>query len=158
MRIPFRLAVIACAVFAGSIHAADVAPSAQAQIQSVMAQMHQAVAAHDTDRFMTGYLHEPSLVFAIDGKVIHGWDALHAQQLIWWRKGKSDVVYTPQGKTEFMLLAPDVAITTEALKSHRTQPDGKVSDGTLVVTSVWKKLAQGWRIVYAHESWVRPPS
>lgn len=156
MRIPVRIAVIACTLFAGSTYAASVAPSAQAQIQSVMAQMHHAVVAHDTDRFMAGYLHEPSLVFAIDGKVIHGWDALHAQQLIWWRNGKSDVVYTPQGKTEFMALAPDVAITTETLTSQRTQPDGKVSDGALVVTSVWKKSSQGWRIVYAHESWARP--
>lgn len=100
---------------------------------------------------------EPSLVFAIDGRVIRGWDALHAQQLIWWRNGKSDVVYTPQGKTEFTALSSDVAVTTESLASHRTLPDAKVRDGTLVVTSIWKKLPQGWRIVYGHESWARLP-
>ena len=157
MKIPLRTAAIICALCAGNIHAASVVPSTQTQIQSVMTRMHQAAKAHDADRFMAAYLHEPSLMFAIDGQVIHGWDALHAQQLKWWRHGKTDVVYTPQGETAFMLLAPDVAVTTETLTSHRTLPDGKVSDGTLVVTDVWKKMPQGWLIVYGHESWVKPP-
>jgi hypothetical protein len=26
-----------------------------------------------------------------------------------------------------------------------------------VVTYIWKKLPQGWRIIYGHESWARPP-
>jgi ketosteroid isomerase-like protein len=146
-----------CALFAGCVNAADVPTSAREQIQAVMAAMGRAAAAHDTDRFMAAYMHGPDLVFAINGEVIHGWDALHAQQLKWWRNGKSDVVYTPQGEPEFTALAPDVVLTTETIAGRRTLPDGKVSTGTFVVTSIWEKLPQGWRIIYGHESWTRPP-
>lgn len=33
--------------------------------------------------------------------------------------------------------------------------DGKPSDGTAVITTVWRRLPVGWRATYAHESWVR---
>ena len=64
---------------------------------------------------------------------------MHAQPLKWRRRGKADVVCTEQGKMELMVLAPGVAVTTEMLASHRTLAEGKVSDGSLVVTDVWKK-------------------
>jgi len=60
-----------------------------------------------------------------------------------------------QVPTEFMLLGADVVVTTQALSSRRTTPDGKIGKGTFVVTYVWRELPQGWRIVYGHESWSR---
>jgi ketosteroid isomerase-like protein len=96
-------------------------------------------------------------VFAINGTVIHGWDALHAQQLKWWRSGKNDVIYTPVGKPEFTELANDIVLTTTTRAARRTLPDGKVSTARFVVTAIWKKLPQGWRIIYGHESWAKPP-
>ncbi|HEY8229111.1 MAG TPA: nuclear transport factor 2 family protein [Rhodanobacteraceae bacterium] len=144
-----------CLSLAASV-GAQPAPSAQQQIQAVMAAMGSAAKAHDTDRFMAGFLHEPSLIFAINGRIIHGWDALHAQQLKWWRNGKSDVVYKPTGPTEFVQLAPGAWVSTQALSSQRTGADGKPSVGTFAVTDIWKKTAQGWRIVYGHESWAKP--
>ena len=150
-------AVLACAVIFPVVHAATAGPSAEQAIRPIMAEMGRAAKAHDADTFMAPFLRSPGLVFVINGKIIRGWDALHAQQVKWWRQGKSDVVYTPQGKPAFMQLARDVVVTTLELASHRTLPDGKVGTGTFVVTDVWKKLPQGWRIVYGHESWAKPP-
>jgi ketosteroid isomerase-like protein len=135
---------------------ADSGPSpASLQIQRIMDRMEKAANAHDTDRFMAGYLHQPTLVFVINGTVIHGWDALHKQQLEWWRRGKSDVIYTQTGPTGFQQLSADAAVTTRTFASRRTLPDGKSSTGSFAVTEIWRKLPQGWRIVYSHESWVR---
>ncbi|MEO6969009.1 MAG: hypothetical protein ABI132_11245 [Rhodanobacteraceae bacterium] len=92
--------------------------------------MQRAANAHDTDAFMAPFLHQPSLVFVIDGETIRGWDALHAQQLKWWRNGKSDAVYTPSGNAEFMPLAADLMLTTTTHASRRTLANGKASNGT----------------------------
>ncbi|MGH8401281.1 MAG: YybH family protein [Gammaproteobacteria bacterium] len=127
----------------------------QQQIRPLLNEMASAAKAHDTDRFMAVYSHQPTLVFVFDGKVIHGWDSLRKQQLEWWRNGKSDVIYTQQGQTGFKQLDASVVVTTQSLTSRRTSPDGKVSTGSFTVTDVWQRLPQGWRIVYAHESWVR---
>jgi ketosteroid isomerase-like protein len=129
--------------------------SAQRQIQPILDQMAKAANAHDTDRFMVAYLHQPTLVFVINGNVIHGWDALHKQQLMWWRNGKSDAVYTQTGPTEFEQMSSGLVVTTRTLDSRRTLPDGKESTGSFSITDIWKKLPQGWRIIYSHESWVR---
>jgi len=155
MRKLFGFAICACALFAASLGAAAASVSDRQQIQALSDDMARAANAHDTDRYMALFAHDPNLVFAINGRVIHGWDALHAQQLKWWRNGKSDVVYTQSGATGFMPLDADAVVTTQTLSSRRTGPDGKISTGSFVVTSIWKKLPQGWRIVYGHESRAR---
>ena len=132
-------------------------PTPEQAIRPVMAKMLVAANAHDTDAFMAPMVREPSLVFAINGEVIHGWDALHAQQLKWWRKGKSDARYALNGTPEFMALAPDIEVVTWPLVSQRALSDGKVRSSVFVTTYVWQRLSGGWRIVYGHESWAKPP-
>jgi len=139
----------------GATNAATADSTAREQIDAVMQPMQKAANAHDTDRFMAGFWHDKSLVFVLNGNVIRGWNELHAQQLKWWRNGKTDVVYTPLQPTQFQTLAPGVVATTQWLGSRRTAPDGKISTGKFAVTSIWKNLPQGWRIVYGHESWQR---
>ena len=137
---------------------AQAAPTTPEQaIRPVMAKMLAAANAHDTDAFMAAMVREPSLVFAINGEVIHGWDALHAQQLKWWRNRKSDDRYAANGTPEFMSLAPDIEVVAWPLVSQRTLPDGKVASSVFITTYVWQHLPQGWRIVYGHESWAKPP-
>ncbi len=122
-----------------------------------MAKMGTAANAHDSDAYMAFFRKSPDLLFAINGRIIRGWDALHVQQLKWWKDGKSDAVYTATAAPVFDTLAPDAVLVTEQLSSRRTGADGKTSVGTFVVTSVWKRLPEGWRIVYGHESWAKPP-
>lgn len=143
------------AICAAPSHAATGMTSAQRQIQRILDKMAKAANAHDTDRFMAAYLHRPTLVFVINGEVIHGWDALHEQQLKWWRNGKSDAVYTQTGPTEFERMGSGLVVTTRTLGSRRTLPDGKESTGSFAMTDIWQMLPQGWRIVYSHESWAR---
>lgn len=119
--------------------------------------MLQAANAHDTDAFMAAMWHSPKLVLVFDGTIIRGWKALHAQQLKWWRNGKSDATYAHGSPPEFVALAPGVELVTLPNVSTRTCPDGKVGTGTFVVSDVWQRLPQGWRIVYSHESWARRP-
>lgn len=145
------LLVAACAQAAGA------GSSVQQRILLAWNDMQRAANMHDTDRFMAPFVRSPDLVFAANGKIIHGWDALHAQQLKWWRNGKSDAHYAQDGRPEFMALGPDAEVLTASFTSRRTGPEGKTSTGRFVVSYVWKKLPQGWRIVYGHESWVRPP-
>jgi ketosteroid isomerase-like protein len=141
---------------AGALHAAGTS-SAPQQIRVQWDDMQRAANAHDTDRFMAPFARDPGLVFAVNGEVIHGWDALRAQQLKWWQQGKSDARYEQIGKFEIIALGPDAEVSTASFTSRRTRPDGKISTGTFVVTYIWKKLPQGWRIIYGHESWARPP-
>jgi ketosteroid isomerase-like protein len=143
------LMIVACPVRAAS-------PSAERTIESLMARMFAAANAHDTDAFMAPYQRSPDLVFAINGEVIHGWDALHEQQLKWWNNGKSDARYTQVGSPMFMALGSDVEMVTWPLAAHRTQPDGKTVDYAFVVTYLWRRLPQGWRIVHGHESFAKP--
>lgn len=143
------LVILSCPIFAAS-------PSPQEQVQPLVDASERAANAHDTDAYMAYLRKSPDLVFAINGQIIRGWDKLREQQRVWWKNGKSDVVYTATAAPEFDTLAPDTVLVTQQLSSRRTGTDGKPSLGAFVVTSVWKHLPEGWRIVYAHESWARP--
>jgi len=132
-----------------------VAASPHAQIQAQIDAMKAAAKAHDTDGFLKPFMRGPRLVFVINGQVIRGWEVLHAAQLKWWRNGASDVRYSQTSPTSFMDVAPGVVVTTQQLDSQRAGPDGKTQKGTFAVTDVWRHRHNGWRIVYACESWAR---
>jgi uncharacterized protein (TIGR02246 family) len=127
---------------------------ARRQIEPLLDTMMLAANAHDTDRFLTVYLRQPTLVYVFNGVIIHGWDDLRAQQVKWWNNGKSDVVYTRRGAADFSVLGSDVVVVTMGLASHRTRASGEVQSGELAVTMVWRQGPEGWRIVQAHESTV----
>lgn len=146
-----------CAAWLSGAPALASASSAEQAIRSVMAKMLVAANAHDADAFMASMLRKPSLVFAINGKVIRGWDALHAQQLKWWKNGKSDAKYVQNGAPAFMAIGPDVEIVTWPLVGSGTAHSAKAITSDFVVSYVWQRLPQGWRIVYGHESWKNPP-
>ncbi len=156
MKMMLRIAALLGIFVAATLPAAGT-QSAARQIRAQWDDMQRAANAHDTDSFMAPFAHRPDLVFAVNGEVIHGWDALHAQQQKWWNHGKSDARYTQAGELELIALGPDAEVSTASFTSRRTRPDGKISTGRFVVTYIWKKLPQGWRIVYGHESWARPP-
>jgi ketosteroid isomerase-like protein len=148
---------ISC-VFATCLCAAAFAPAQSSNpsvAQHILPLLHEqevAANAHDTDRFLATYLHDPSLVFIFNGQIIQGFDTLHKQQLKWWKSGKSDVVYTEQAQPDIVALDARTALVTQRLASHRTMPGGSPHDDRFVVTSIWKKLPAGWRVTYCHES------
>ncbi len=144
----------ACLFVTTLSHAQSMSPAAK-QILPLLHEQRLAANAHDTDAFLHTYLHDDSLVFLIDGRVIRGFDALRQQQLKWWKDGKSDVVYTERARPEIVTLDSQTALVTEQFTGRRTGPDGKPTSGDFVVTTIWHKLPGGWRVTYGHESWTR---
>lgn len=122
------------------------------EIMPLLAEQLAAANAHDTDRFLATYLRSPALVFAFNGTILNGYDAVRAQQLIWWKNGKSDVAYSYVGEPEFTVLGPTAAVMTEKLQSQHTLPSGATSTGEAANTIVWQKLSNGWKVVQVHES------
>lgn len=127
--------------------------SAEREIMPLLHEQMLAANAHDTDRFLATYLHDPKLVFVINGRVINGFDSLREQQLKWW--SQTDVVYSEQAPPQFLRLSDDTMLVTEQLASRRTGPDGKPQEGTFAVSGVWRHARDGWRVIYAHESSTR---
>lgn len=146
-----RGTLMACVLMA-LVSGTGAAQTPDEQIQPLLDSMQLAANAHDTDRFLSSYLRGPDLVFVFNGAIIRGWDALREQQLIWWKNGASDVVYSAHGAPVFTDLSPDVVVVTSPLASHRTMADGTVNSGEFVVTMIWQKRTEGWRVVAAHES------
>lgn len=144
-----------CAVLLVSLLLPGLARAQSPAEREILPLLHEemvAANAHDTDRFLSTYLHAPELVFVINGRVIRGFDSLREQQLQWWNQGKSDVVYTEQAPPQFQPLGNDVMLVTQQLASRRTGPDGKPVEGTFAVSAIWRRLPDGWRVIYAHES------
>lgn len=133
----------------------SVQQAVEQQIRPLLDEMMLAANAHDTNRFLATYLHQPTLVFVFNGDVTKGWDRVQALQLKWWNNGKSDVVYTERSPVEFTVLSPNVAVVVKPMTSRRTLPSGEVSTGNFAVTEVWQKRAEGWRVIQVHESTVR---
>lgn len=150
------IVMIGVGLFAGSACAQPISSSAEQAIRPLMAKMGKAAAVHDADGFMAFMLHSPDLVYAINGQVIHGWKALHAAQVKWWSRGKGNTKYVSGGATEFMAVGPDVELMTLQIVGRYALPNGKVVTSPFVVTDVWQRLPEGWRIVYGHESWKKP--
>lgn len=144
-------------LIAGDAWGQSVSSPAEQAIRPAMAKMFKAANAHNTDAFMAAMVRSPKLVFAINGEVVRGWDALHAQQLKWWNDGKSDARYVENGAPAFMALGPDIEVVTWRLVGTGTAHSAKAITSDFVVTYIWQHLPQGWRIVYGHESWKKPP-
>lgn len=154
MRSALILGPMVCLLAVLSMRPAEAA-SPHAQIRARIDAMALAAKAHDTDAFLEPFMRGPRLVFVINGEVILGWNALRAAQLKWWRNGASDARYRQISPTRFMDVAPGVVVTTQQLVSRRKGPDGKTQENTFAVSTVWRRLHDGWRIVYASESWAQ---
>jgi uncharacterized protein (TIGR02246 family) len=143
---------LAAAVPALSAPANIDAETARSEVAPLLAEMGAAANAHDVERHVGFYAHDPSVMLIFNGDAITGWEAIRDKQREWWQNGKTDVVYTLQGKPDFRVPGPGVVITTLFMKSRRTMPDGGTKEGEFAVSAVWQKRAEGWRVIYSHES------
>ncbi|MGA2780017.1 MAG: nuclear transport factor 2 family protein [Steroidobacteraceae bacterium] len=131
------------------------AEAARAAVAPLLDQMGAAANAHDIDRHVGFYAHDPAVMLIFNGQAISGWDAIRAKQAEWWKNGKTDVVYTMLGPPDFRSPAPGLVVTTLLMKSRRTLPNGEISEGEFAVSSLWQLRPEGWRVIYAHESTTR---
>jgi uncharacterized protein (TIGR02246 family) len=121
-------------------------------VAAALANMGAAANAHDVDRHVAFYAHDESTMLIFNGEQITGWDTIRAKQREWWSNGTTDVVYTVQGKPEIRVLKPDLAVTTLLMTSRRTGLDGALKEGRFAVSAIWQRRAEGWRVIYSHES------
>jgi uncharacterized protein (TIGR02246 family) len=119
-------------------------------LQPVLDDLLPAANAHDTDRFLASYLHDSTMVLVYNTAVTTGFAAIRDQQLKAW--AKSDVVYSQHSAMHTTVLTPDVVVVTDPLGSTRSMPNGEVRTADFTVTMVCQQRAEGWRIVYVHES------
>ena len=125
---------------------------AREEIQPLFERMLATANAHDVDGHLAAYVRDSTLVFVINDEIIRGWTELHERQRQWWQDGKSDAAYRVVGEPAYQMPALGVVVQTYLLSSHRTLADGAPSDGRIAVTDIWRKGPDGWRVVYAHES------
>ena len=147
--LPLVLASIA--LLAGPVHAAD-QPAVSTEIQPLLDVMLVAANARDTDRFMAPFVHDQSLVFVFNGVTYVGFDVLRALQDKWWREDKTGGTFFQNGRIIMTVLSPTMAVVTQPLAQSRKMPDGQYVQMEFVITMVWVKRPEGWRIVQAHES------
>ena len=122
----------------------------EAQIRDALKSMHDAADASNAERFMQWYSHSPTLIVTFDGQSVRGWQANLDQQRQWWSGKKSDVTYSDERPPEIAIQSEGLATTVQWMSvgsPHSPKPPMR-----LVVSSVWKRMPEGWRIVLAHES------
>lgn len=147
-----RFAVAVLASFLSGCVTTSSSDSAKAEVLAALAGMGAAANAHDVDRHVGFYAHDAATMLIVNGEPIVGWDAIRTKQREWWRDGKTDVVYTMQGKPEVRVLTADLAVTTLFMTSRRTRPNGEVTEGKFAVSAIWQRRPAGWRVIYSHES------
>jgi uncharacterized protein (TIGR02246 family) len=146
-------------MFVALLPAITISNPAQAQtgafeVRRAIAGMNVAASKLDADAFMVWYWNSPSLVITFDGEVMRGWQNILTAQRGWWSDKKRGARFTEAREPEILAQGPDIITTVQWM--NVADPES-ASPSKLVITSVWRKRVEGWRIVLAHESLV-PPS
>lgn len=113
--------------------------------------MTRAADALDADRFMAWYWNSPSLAITFDGETLRGWAPILDQQRRWWSDQAGGASFAEERPPEITLQGPGVATSIQWMTV--SGPTAR-KPARLVITSVWMKRPEGWRIVLAHESLV----
>ena len=125
-------------------------PNSVAEIQSVLTAQQDAWNHGDIDAFMNGYARSASTVFISEDEVRRGWETV---------RDRYHTRYSDRGKMgtlsfseiEVTMLSPDAAVVLGRWKLKRAddEPHGRF-------TLIFKRLAEGWRIVHDQTS-AAPP-
>jgi len=146
------LLISCCILVTTFVRAASEQPAnSVSEIQSVLREQQEAWNRGDIDGFMNGYARSPSTVFVSGDEVRRGWETVRDRYRQKYSDHEkmgtlifSDVDITP--------LSADAAVVLGRwrLKRANDEPHGRF-------TLVFKRLAEGWRIVHDHTS-AAPPT
>lgn len=125
------------------------ARTSEDQVRDAIAGMMSAAGKLDADEFMRSYWQSPSLAITFDGETLRGWDAILNEQRKWWSDKNSGIKFEEGRPPEIVSQERDVATSIQWL--NVTSPETE-KPNRLVITSVWRKLSEGWRVVLAHET------
>jgi hypothetical protein len=87
-----------------------------------------------------------------NGKIVRGWDQLCELQRQWWSDGRVKGSYTYLDSPIFEALGDNAGLTTFLIAANKEAVDGSVVEKTLAYSALWRRLQEGWRITFAHES------
>lgn len=121
----------------------------------MLAELEASANAHDTDRHMAAYARDAALTFVFNGQIVRGWDQLRELQRQWWSDGKVKGSYTYVDSPIFEALGDDAGLTTFLIATRKVAVDGRVVEKKLAYSALWRRLPEGWRITFAHESSVK---
>jgi len=121
------------------------------EIRAIIQAQQEAWNRGDIDGFMNGYARSKSTIFASEDTVTRGWQTVRDR----YKKKYSDRARMGTLKfsnLEIMPLGADsaVALGRWKLKRAKDQPHGRFS-------LIFRKTADGWRIVHDHTSAAAPP-
>jgi ketosteroid isomerase-like protein len=143
--------VPAVLLLASAVHTSPApAPSPVDQVRSAIIDMNRAAARLDADAFMRSYWRSPALTITFDGETMRGWASILSEQRKWWSDKRAGIEYSEQRPPEIVAQGRDVVTSIQWVM---VKVSGK-PPSRLVITSVWKKLPAGWRVVLAHESFM----
>jgi len=119
------------------------------QVRDAIAGMMSAAGTLDADEFMRSYWQSPALAITFDGETLRGWHTILTEQRKWWSDKNSGIKFEEGRPPEIVSQGSDVATSIQWM--NVTSPENK-KPSRLVITSVWRKLPEGWRVVLAHET------
>ncbi len=121
-------------------------------VMPLLVELEASANAHDTDRHMAAYARESTLTFVFNGEIVRGWNRLRELQRQWWSDGKAKGSYIYLDEPIFEALGDDAGLTTCLIAARKEAADGSVVEKRLAYTALWRRLQEGWRITFAHES------
>jgi uncharacterized protein (TIGR02246 family) len=120
------------------------------EIYDQMMKMLDAWNRHDLDAYLDGFLHSDDIVLVVDGETIRGWDLLSkAFHSGYPNKDEMGTVFFD--RVQVQMLAPDLGFV---LVWYSIAFPKKKQFGT--DTIIVKKVAEGWREMISHTSFVEP--
>jgi ketosteroid isomerase-like protein len=133
----------ACASEPGPGPAFDEASLTQ-EVMETLAEVTEAMNAHDPDRLFSHYRQAPSFFYLGCTEILYGWDTFSSRVRPYYRRN-TDVTFQ-QEVLSVQILAPTVAVAAMQGSSTRAP--------ALFWTEVLQKGEDGrWLITYEHESW-----
>jgi uncharacterized protein (TIGR02246 family) len=117
-----------------------------AEIQSILTTQQDAWNRGDIERFMNGYARSASTVFVSEDEVRRGWETVRERYRVKY-SDRAKMGTLSFSEIELTTLSPDAAVVLGAwrLKRATDEPHGRF-------TLIFKRLAEGWRIVHDHTS------
>jgi len=117
-----------------------------AQIRSVLQAQQEAWNRGDVDGFMNGYAHSKSIIFVSEDTVARGWETVHDRyQKKYSDRAKMGVLTF--SSVEITPLSNDAAVVLGRWKLRRA-----LDQRQACFRLIFRKTADGWRIVHDHTS------
>jgi ketosteroid isomerase-like protein len=133
------------AVFGSPVAAQTPEKDVRQKIVAMMA----AAEALDANAFMQTYWQSPALRITFDSETMAGWKIILQEQQKWWSHKDAGIKFIEDQPPLITAQGPQVVTSIQWINvSTNSTP----KPSKLVITSVWKKLPEGWRVILAHET------